>query len=97
MKPTKQMKKKLKQQPITMTPAQLNKLKSEATEHALKVIIGFSMLAIRDEFGFGHDRLMKFHKKFFDISEAYNEGYISTHDVWSTIEKETGIQFDTEA
>ena len=76
----------------TLNQQQMDQLKEQATISALDVIIGFSMLAIRDEFEFGHNRLMKFHKRFFDISEAYNEGYISTEDVWSTIEKETGIK-----
>lgn len=97
MKISKQMKKQFKEKPVTMTQAEITKLKSQATDHALKVILGFSLLALRDEWGFSKKRLLRFHKKFFEITEAYNENYLSVDDIWQTLEKETGLAFGEES
>lgn len=97
MKPSKKMLKQYKQQPREMTPKQIAKLKEQATNHALDVIVGFSMMALRDEYEWGQKRLMRFHKRFMQLNEAYNEGYINMQDIWSTLENETGIKFNEEA
>lgn len=96
MKPNKKQLKAYKNKPAVVTNKELEKLKTQATEKALDVIIAFSMLALRDEFGFGKKRLEKFHDKFFEIGEAFNDGRLSVNDILSTLEKETGIKFEEE-
>lgn len=94
MKANKKLINQYKQQPKEMTPKDIAKLKEQATGHALDVIIAFSLMALRDEYDFGKDRLLRFHKRFFDLNEAYNDGYITLQDIWDTLEKETKIKFD---
>lgn len=93
MKASKQMKRQLKQQPITMTPKEIEKIKEQAMNQALEVILGMVMLSIRDEFEFGKDRLLRFKKRFDSNVESYNMGYVTMPDMWETLEKETGIKF----
>lgn len=94
MKANKKQINQYKQKPAVITNAELEKLKKEAIERALDVIVAFPMLALRDEFGFGKKRLEKFHAKFFEIAEAYNAGLLSVEDIIATLEDETGMKFE---
>lgn len=78
---------------VKLTQKDIDKIKRDATNHALKVVIGFSLFALKDEFGFGKKRLIKFYNKFFEINDAYNKSYIDMDDVWEVLEKEAGLSF----
>lgn len=91
----KKLKLQIKQQPITLTHSKIEKIKMDATDNALSILTVFSMMALRDEFGFGKKRLEKFYKKFFDLNESFKLGYITLNDIVDTLEQETGIKFDS--
>lgn len=84
------------QKTYTLTQNQIDQLKKEATLEATKkafiIILGFPMLALRDQFGFGKKRLNEFMGKMLDIYDAYEEGYITLEDLHETINKETGVK-----
>lgn len=84
-----------KQKVYTLTQAQIDKLKEdatmEATKRAFSIMLGFPLLALRDTFGFGKKRLTLFTDKVFEIYEAYNDDYIDLEDLHRTIEEETGV------
>lgn len=63
----------------------------DATERAFVILLGFSMMSLRDEFGFGEKRLNQFLNKLFQIYEAYQDKYISLNDLHDVIKQETGI------
>lgn len=96
MKPTKKIRKQFKEQPVVMTQKQIDKMKEESLNHALNVIVGMSLLTLRDEFGFGHERLLRYQKRFENNVDAYNKNYLNMQDVWDTLGKETKIKFDGE-
>lgn len=98
MKANKKLIKQYKTQPKLVSPKELDKMKEKATENAtnqaLNVIVVFSLMALRDEFGFGKERLLKFHAKFFDLADSYNRGYITAKDLWDTLEEEVKVNFN---
>lgn len=93
MKVDKRIKNQFKQQKISITREELEKIKMKSTERAVNIIVAFPMMVLRDEFGFGEKRLRQFHKSFMELNDAYNKGYLDVKDIWQTLEKETGIQF----
>lgn len=94
VKPNKKQLNQYKQQPVKLTNADIDDLKEQSTRHALNVIIGFSMLALRDEYGFSKVRLERFHKKFMNILDSYNDNRLTVEDIHRTLEEETGIKFE---
>lgn len=93
MKANKQQIRKHNNTPIMMTPKDIEKMQMKSTEHALEVIMGFALLALRDKYGFGKVRLRRFYKQFESITQAYNDGIITLPEIWDVLEKETGLTF----
>jgi len=50
-----------------------------------------SMIALRDTFGFGSKRLLRYHEALTKVWEGICSGYLSADDVYDTILEETGI------
>lgn len=79
----------------TLNQSQINTLKEdatmEATERAFIMMLGFSMMSLRDEYEFGEKRLDRFLKKVFSIYDAHQENYLTLNDLHEIIAKETGI------
>lgn len=84
----------------TLTQAQIDKIKEEATKAATKrafvIMLGLPLLALRDTFGFGKKRLTRFTDKVFEIYEAYNDDRLNLEDLHKTIENETGVSIREE-
>ena len=79
----------------TLTAAQIEKIKKDATMEATKkafiMMMGFPLLTLRDKFGFGKERLNRFMDKMLDLYEAYEMDYVDLDDLNDTIMKETGV------
>lgn len=82
----------------TLTQAQIDKIKDDATMDATKraflMMLGFPLLALHDEFGFGKQRLNRFMEKMLDIYAAYEEDYIDLTDLHEVIMQETGVTIE---
>lgn len=80
---------------LTFTRKEINQMKKreymKGQQEALNRINLFPLLALRDEFGFGRKRMMQYMNKYLNIVEAYNEGYLSFHDIVNVMEKEVKI------
>ena len=79
----------------TLTAAQIEKIKKDATMEATKkafiMMMGFPLLTLRDKFGFGKERLNRFMDKMMDLYEAYELDYVDLADLDRTIMEETGV------
>ena len=79
----------------TLTAAQIEKIKKDATMEATKkafiMMMGFPLLTLRDKFGFGKERLNRFMDKMMDLYEAYEMDYVDLADIDRTIMEETGV------
>jgi len=50
-----------------------------------------SMIVLRDKFGFGNKRLLRYHDALSEIWESICRGYLSSDDIYEAILEETGI------
>lgn len=80
----------------TLTQAQLDKLlddaKKQASKRAMLMVMAVPLVALRDTFGFGQQRLERYMEKFITIWECYEADYVSLEDLMTIIETETGLQ-----
>ena len=60
----------------------------------LDTVLAMSCMTLRDEFGFGQERLMRFKKRFNDKSECIMEGYDSWADLLGTLKDETKVELE---
>lgn len=70
------------------------KIMREAADTAMPMAMGFSLLALRDEFNFGAKRLDRFIDKVKELNQYCEEGYFEIKDLLETVEKETGIKIN---
>lgn len=92
----KQLKRQLNNQQVTLSHREIEKIKAKAVTEALKIILPFALLALRDEFQFGKVRLIRFYKKFMQLNEDFNNNYFKIEELTSELEIETGIKFSEE-
>lgn len=87
-----QEKKKVK---YNYSAEQLEKMMQEerekACEFAFLYMVHFSILALRDEYGFGKQRLEKFIEKVFENYRSFDKDYVEVKDIRQTILDEVGI------
>lgn len=80
----------------TLTDQQISKIKAdagkEASEKAFVAMLGLPLLALRDEFDFGQEKLERFMDKLISEYECFDQGYVSLEDLKQVIKEETGLQ-----
>lgn len=69
-------------------------MQKKAADFAMQMTIGFSLLALRDEFGFGAKRLDQFIEKVKELVDYYSEEYFELEDMVKIVEEETGIKVE---
>lgn len=83
------------QKTYTLTVAQIEQIKKDATMEATKkaflMMMGFPLLTLRDKFGFGKARLNRFMENMLNLYEAYENDYVDLDDLNNTILEETGV------
>lgn len=63
----------------------------EILERVIRDMNAASMIALRDKFGFGSKRLLRYHEALTEVWDGMCHGYLSADDVYKTILEETGI------
>lgn len=61
-------------------------------ELTIDTVLTLAMVTLRDEFGFGHDRLIRFRDRFMLKTECLNQSLTTWQDQCDIIEQETGIR-----
>jgi hypothetical protein len=79
-----------------MTVKELEKVKRDATNIAVKITHLFPLWVLRTKFGFGEKRLRRFMAEYADLLDSFNKDYVSLPDIAQQLEKETGIRLDEE-
>lgn len=92
----KELKNYLKNQTITITKGELEKVKLEAVNQAIDTLIPFQLMVLYDRNGWKKKRLKRFHDQFMGLIEAASQGYVNVDDVKKTLKEEVGVQFDDE-
>ena len=63
-------------------------------ELTIRTLLAMSVSALRDEFGFGKDRLQRFVNRFMKKTDCLAEGWITWKDLCENIQEETGIKIE---
>ena len=75
-----------------ITHEEINTAIEKAKMMVLDTVLAMSCMVLRDEFGFGHDRLNRFKERFNKKTECLLDDYASWEDILETIKDETGVQ-----
>lgn len=82
----------------TLTDEQIKQIKQDAiddaTNKAFGAMLGLPLLALRDTFGFGKERLSRFMDDLINKYDSFERGYITLEDLINTAQEETGIKIE---
>lgn len=74
------------------TDYEINQMKLRWTKQAFKLSIHFSIMALKDQFGFGKVRMARYLDKTMDVFDSYDREYIDMADIQYMVKEETGIE-----
>lgn len=77
-----------------LTHEEIDQASNRIKMMVLDTVLAMSCMTLRDEFGFGHDRLMRFKKRFNSKSECIMDGYASWEEMLEIIKDETKIKLE---
>ena len=77
--------------PLAVKDSDLKAFSDREKKNTIATMILMSVMTLRDEFGFGYDRINKFIRRFNKKTECLVDGYVYWKDLQQTILKETGI------
>lgn len=80
---------------VTYTMKEIRKMKNDAREEGLKNALRITslipMLALRDEYGFGQERMMRYLNKYQNVLDAYYRDYLTLEDIAEVMRDEIKI------
>ena len=77
---------------IVLTRRELERMQLRWTRRAFTMTLYFSIMSLRDGFGFGKERLERFTNKFFSHYQAYDSDMVEVEDMQNAIFEETGFK-----
>ena len=66
--------------------------RKDSIEKATEFSMAVPIMVLRDEFGFGQQRIIKFAAAFKELYESIDEKYLDLQDIIKTIKEETGVE-----
>ena len=76
----------------TLTRAQIEKIKDDATQRALRIMIAFPVMAVRNQYGFQSKAIKRMVDDIFKFYHDYENGFITLEDIDDIIKHETGYK-----
>ena len=77
--------------PLAVKEQDLKNFSEREKRNTIATVLMMSAMVLRDEFGFGRDRMNKFIERFNTKTSCLVEGYVYWKDMQQTIAEETGI------
>ncbi|MBR6474030.1 MAG: hypothetical protein IKS98_01085 [Lachnospiraceae bacterium] len=77
--------------PLGVKEQDLKNFSEREKRNTIATVLMMSAMVLRDEFGFGRDRMNKFIDRFNKKTSCLVEGYVYWKDMQQTIAEETGI------
>ena len=77
--------------PLAVKEKDLQEFSNREKKNTIATMILMSVMTLRDEFGFGFDRINKFIRRFNQKTECLVDGYVYWKDLQKTIQEETGL------
>ena len=81
----------VRQIPLSVKEQDLKNFSEREKRNTIATVLMMSAMVLRDEFGFGRDRMNKFIERFNTKTSCLVEGYVYWKDMQQTIAEETGI------
>ena len=81
----------VRQIPLSVKEQDLKNFSEREKRNTIATVLMMSAMVLRDEFGFGRDRMNKFIDRFNKKTSCLVEGYVYWKDMQQTIAEETGI------
>lgn len=69
--------------------------RKDAIKQASDFSLAAPMLVLKDEFGFGEKRLLRFYEAVLELYDSVDKGYLNLSDIVKTIEEENNIKIAT--
>ena len=85
------MKAKKKNPQVTLRRSDVERMKKQITEDAVKSAFAIFLMVMRDKWGFGAKRLNRLFDHICGLSEQVDEGYVSTAQLKKILKDEMGI------
>lgn len=77
--------------PLAATKADLRKFQDYEKRNTIATVLLMACVTLRDEYGFGRDRMDRFVKRFNEKTSCLVGDYVDWTDLQKTIEEETGL------
>lgn len=82
--------------PLNIEVAEIRRFENDLKESCKRSLSAMTCMTLHDEFGFGHDRLEKFIKRWNLKVDCLHEDLVSWEDYASILKEECGIDIDVE-
>ena len=80
--------------PMEINNEALKEFEERVKNHTIDTICLLSAATLRDEFGFGKERLKRFVERFNEKSDCICEDYVTWNDIIEQMKEETWIDFN---
>ncbi len=82
---------KKKNPQVTLRRSDVERMKREMTDDAVKNAFAIFLMVMHDKWGFGIKRLNRLFKHICDLSEQVGDGYVSTAEIKKILREEMNI------
>lgn len=79
---------------VNLSQRELEQALTPIKDLTIRTLLAMSVSSLRDEYGFGKERLQRFVDRFMKKTECLMAGWVTWKDICENIEEETGIQID---
>ena len=80
-----------RQIPLALNRPDLERFEEYTKKNTIATVLMMAVMTLRDEFGFGTERINRFIDRFNSKTNCLCEGYVYWKDMQETIKEETGI------
>lgn len=80
-----------RQIPLALNRPDLERFEEYTKKNTIATVLMMAVMTLRDEFGFGTERINRFIDRFNNKTNCLCEGYVYWKDMQETIKEETGI------
>lgn len=84
----------IRQMPCGINKADVKRFEQYSKQNTIKTVLLMSLMVMRDEYGFGFDRMNRFIERFNTKTACLVDDYVNWKDIQQTILEETGIHIN---
>ena len=81
---------------VTLTVRQVEQMRKQASNRAIKIMSYFPMWVLRTKFGFGRKRIEQYMQEFNELMDSYTRDYVKLEDIVQALKDEVGVEWEDE-